>query len=99
MKFSDETVEKVKHRLMEADMGEGANFLGMAQAALASLTLQDLMQVFDDAKRVKTALEAAKLFVLKHPDDLMALPVVRVIDEAYSLLVAALAPFVEASNG
>jgi len=37
-------------------------------------------------ERVKTALETAKLFVIKHPNDLMAVPVLRVIDEAYALL-------------
>ena len=39
----------------------------------------------DDLKRVKTAIEASKLFVLKHPD-LMAVPMIRMLDEAVLLL-------------
>lgn len=39
----------------------------------------------ENSEQIKTALDAAKLFVLKHPDDVMAVPMIRLLDEAVLL--------------
>lgn len=91
MKFSDETVKKVAKEIgtgLYAQHGftTAASNLPVAKAALASLTLQDLMQVDEVRKLVKAAGWA------KNAAD----PSMRA--DLHTALSSALAPFMEASN-
>lgn len=65
--------------------GKEGELANAAFIATAPLMAQVIRQLWAEREAIKTALETAKLFVLKHPNDIMAVPVIRVIDEAFAM--------------